>query len=89
MPKRCKTPAPIPAPSPPVAAPALALLTVAETAARLSLSTRTVARLVSGGTIKGKKYGRSTRIIAASVDAFITSLPDIDGADALFPERRP
>jgi len=89
MKRRTKTPAPIPTPSPQAAVPPLALLTVAATAARLSMSTRTVARLVSGGTIKGKKYGRSTRIIAASVDAFITSLPDIDGADALFPERRP
>lgn len=54
------------------AAPVSRLLTVRDVAERLQVSTRTVNRLLTDGTIKVTRIGRSVRITEEALHAFLT-----------------
>ena len=62
------------------------LITVEEAAYRLSLSRSVVYRLMRDGEVEDVKVGRSRRITAESVSAFVDRMT-ADGADARPPRR--
>lgn len=54
------------------AVPISRLLTVRDVAERLQVSTRTISRLLTDGTIKVTRIGRSVRITEEALNAFLT-----------------
>jgi excisionase family DNA binding protein len=53
-----------------------ALLTIAATTKRFGISRSQIYRMLNDGRVRGKKIGRSTCIIAESVEAAIKDLPE-------------
>lgn len=57
------------------------LLTIPETAARLSVSVDTVYRLIAAGRLRAKSLGpRKTRVEEAALAAYVDSLEDVGAA---------
>jgi excisionase family DNA binding protein len=60
----------------------------ADAATALSISRRSITRLIAEGRIVARKAGKRTLIDAASVKEYFESLPTIDGPAPLF-KRKP